>query len=65
MIVIPRNKKEDKNFKFSKNHNSFLDVVQAWLFESLSLTYFLIRWMKEYVRHGKKKTLSYVALVNP
>lgn len=23
MIVIPRNKKEDKNFKFSKNHNFF------------------------------------------
>lgn len=29
MIVIPRNKKEDKNFKFSKNHNSFSDIVQA------------------------------------
>ena len=23
MIVISRNKKEDKNFKFSKNHNFF------------------------------------------
>lgn len=29
MIVIPRNKKEDENFKFSKNHNFFLDIVQA------------------------------------